>query len=332
MLDLVIVFIYTSKNETTTINLNSIIKNNKGIKVIDICQDDFKNDYHKFLDLRPLKYWDGGEIWYWGSDNIFLYWYLSNNSIKAKNYIIFEWDTYCHNVSVVDFFSNESLFKNEGIYCPLLATQEKDPWYYWFNQQKENMFIRTLYKYENFKCCTPLCGTIISDKCVNSIIDHLKEHNFINKMYVETKFATIASYLGFPVIGFNKDMRKYISHDKNIVDLNLKTLTKNKMSLNGIFHPIKDKETIERYFMNDKIQDIPTDKIHKAFYGILVDVKDVLEQLRAINPKEKIQVNNFLNGDPAHGLEKELYLTYEKNGQIFETVIPEKSFIDFENM
>ena len=72
--------------------------------------------------------------------------------------------------------------------------------------------------------------------------------------------------------------------------------------------------------------------VQKAMYGKIVDVKAAIEKLYSINPDEKIQINNFLGGDPAPGVGKSLYLTYEKNGQLFDITIPENGILDIKNL
>lgn len=330
MIDNIIIFIYTQKDEITLANLRSLEKNNPDVPIYPVCQNDFKDDYHKFLDLRPVRMWSGPEIWFWGSDCLFLHWYLKYN-IRAKNYTILEWDTYAYNMSIKEFIGKDIISNNTGIYCAYAVSAKEDSWYYWFNFQRDNKLISDFYTWNNFMCCTPLCCTLISDNCVSAIIAHLKEYNFGNKIYAETKFATLGKYLGFGVKEI-PNIRQYISYDINIVNHKLDELSNGGKSANfrGVFHPIKSVDTIRKYFMNtDKLNNC---KIHKAYYGVITDVKDSIEKLLEIAPSEKIEINNFLNGDPAHGYNKELHLIYEKNGQIYETVIPERSFLEIDKL
>lgn len=336
MNDFVVIFIYTTKNDITIANLESIKRNNPNTTVIDICQDDFKHSHYDFLDLRPIKHWKPDEIWFWGSDNIFLHWYLEQQSIRAKNYLILEWDTYIHNISINDFFGN-NIEKNTGISCVALSSADKHPWNHWFRYQHKHALLNKFYTQKNLHCCTPLCATIISDDCTKDIIKHIKNYWFANKIYVETKFITLASYLGYNIKSIDiPDLSSYISFDPNVVISKLNQLSDNGKHSNfkGIFHPVKNTEIIRKYFMNKEQIDRLNEnyKIHKAVYGTITDVKHAIETLLSIAPEEKIEINNFLNGDPAPGVNKELYLTYEKNGQIYETVIPEREFLDIKNL
>lgn len=326
--DLIIIFIYTKKNDITNINLSSLKKNNPTIQIVDICQDDFIDIHYKFLDERPIKFWKPHDIWYWGSDNIFLYWYLSS-TLRAKNYLLLEWDTFAFHTSVVDFFDQTDITENTGIKAINYVRYKDNPFYHWFKEQKNNAFIKKIYTYDNFACCTPLCGTLINDHLVQKIIEHLQEHAYANKFYVESKFATIANYLGFPISEYKTNHKYHISYSENICNNYLQEIEYNTWSKNGIYHPIKDTQTIRRFFMSNNIN---MSRVHKAMYGRVVDVKQAINKLKDINPDEKIYVNNFLGGDPAPGVGKYLYLTYEKNGQIYEITIPENEMIDWEKL
>ncbi len=326
---LIVIFIYTQKDEITQINLDSLKKNNKDIKIIDICQHDFTDYHYRFLDDKPIKLWKPNEIWYWGSDNIFLYWYLSNPTIRAENYLILEWDTFANNQSIVEFFGESELIDNKGIKTINYIRYKDNPFYHWFKEQRDNTFIRDIYTYDNFACCTPLCGTLINDNVVQAIIANLQEHKYANKFYVESKFATIANYLNFTTQEYSLNRKQFISYSENICNNYLNEIEKNNWSKNGIYHPVKKNHTIQRYFMSSQIN---ISKLHKAMYGKVVDVKGSIEKLLSVNANEKIQINNFLGGDPAPGIGKYLYLTYEKNGQIFEITIPENGELDIKNL
>lgn len=328
MHDLIIIFIYTKKDEITKLNLSSLKKNNPDIKIIDICQDDFDDVHYKFLDDKPIRLWKPNEIWYWGSDNIFLYWYLTYK-LRAKNYLLLEWDTFNFRKSVVDCFGETDLTKNIGIKAINYIRYKDNPFYHWFKEQKHNAFIKDIYKYDNFACCTPLCGTLIHNDAVEKIISHLQEHKYGNKLYVESKFATIANYLGIDVREYSTNLKHYISYSENICNNYLQEIEGNSWSKNGIYHPIKSIKTIRRFFVSNQIN---MSRVHKAMYGRVVDVKQAINKLKEINPEEKIYVNNFLGGDPAPGVGKYLYLTYEKNGQIYEVTIPENEIIDWEKL
>lgn len=326
--DLAVIFIYTDKDDITEYNLQALKNNNPELPIFDICQQDFANCHFQFLDIKPIKYWSKHEIWYWGSDNIFLHWYLTQK-VRAKNYLIIEGDTYTDNISIYDFFGQDQINKNEGITGIKYIEYKNDPNYHWFKEQENNQFIDSFYTKDHFKCCTPLCGTLISDKCVNEIINHISTNYFANKLYVETKFATIASYLGFTISTFKKPLESFITYNEDIIKNTMTILAKSGNTA-GMFHPVKNLSTIKNGIASKNISSVlKNNKIHKAIYGKVVDVKEAINKLHELLPNEKIQINNFLAGDPAHGVGKELYLTYEKNNQIFEIIIKENEWLDF---
>lgn len=331
MNNLAIIFIYTKKDDTTAINLQSLKDNNPNIPIFSICQKDFEQCHYQFLDIKPIKYWSAHEIWYWGSDNLFIHWYLTTK-FRAKNYLIIEGDTFSKNISVYDFFGNSILDTNSGITGINYRSYDSEPNYYWFKEQYGNQFIHNIYTTQHLKSCTPLCGTLISNNCIESIIQHISENYFANKIFVETKFATIASYLGFNVGSYEKDLSSYINYSFDLIKNNILDLMKND-NLSGIFHPIKNLDIFNKEISKQSVESLLNNKnIKKALYGKIIDIKEPINKLHSIIPNEKIKINNFLGGDPAHGIRKELYLTYEKNNQIYETTIPEDEFLDFEKL
>ena len=72
MNDLAIIFMYSNKDLITSINYTSIKKHCHDKPVYEIHQNDFSNDYYNFLDYKHISEWSAHDIWYWGSDNIFL--------------------------------------------------------------------------------------------------------------------------------------------------------------------------------------------------------------------------------------------------------------------
>lgn len=333
MNSIAIIFLYTDKDELTKINLEALKYNNPNVPIFDICQRDFNEYHYQFLDIKPIKYWTSHDVWYWGSDNIFIHWYLSN-TFRAKNYLIIEGDTFSKEMSIHEFFGAETIEKNTGITCVKLTTYKENPNYYWFQEQRDNYFINQIYTKDNLKSCMPLCGTLISNNCVEAVISHISENYFSNKLFVETKFGTIASYLGFNIEEYKNPIQSFIDYKPETVVETIDRLCKTD-KFQGIFHPVKNLSTIQNAISNQKIDDTLSSvktKINKAFYGKLVDVKSSIEKLHEIIPKEKIEINNFLAGDPVPGVKKELYLTYKKNNQIFETTIPEGEFLDYNNL
>lgn len=330
--DYILIFIFTRKDNITSINLDSIKKNNPNIPIVEINKSDFDNIYYDFLGNKPIKDWSIKELWY-GCDNLFLYWYLSNDNIRAKNYILIEWDTYCHNISFLDFLGDQ-IITNDGITAIKTISKKNEPNDYWFMQQKDNIFLNSIFGTEHSKKYTPMSCTTISDKCITDIINYIKENTESNKLYIETKFSSIASFLGYPVSQYKKNLSNYISYHENICDrtlLKLSDNTKNK-NFTGIFHPIKKYTSYRKYFIEHNVDNSTKNNINiiSAIYGASIDIKEDIIDL--LNKQKYIDINNEIGGDPAPHKKKTLYLTYEKNGQIYKKVIPEYSVLDRDNL
>jgi len=340
MKDVIILFIYTNKDKLTNTNYESIKRYSRDFEVYPIHQNDFSNHYYNFLDYKHISEWSGNDVWYWGSDNIFLYWYLSNPDKRAKNYLILEYDTYaCEDI--LDFFGLDETFldRHRGISSALsIFFRTYGPGYWWFDFQAYHPLIKEIYGLDNFSACSPLCSNLISDDAVMAIIKHIKEFNGINKLYVETKFATILKYLKYNVLNFkmnNKhnivnNIKYYISYDQHIAMDTIRKISSKQYNINhGVYHPIKQLDIIERYFMPNKIE---KDKIHKAYFGQLCDIKPGLEILINKANLSKIVIDNSIGGDPAPGLSKKLYIEYTKNNEKYTKILDENTVLDINDL
>jgi hypothetical protein len=331
--NLAIIFIYSHKDLLTSINYGSIQKYARDAPIYAIHQNDFPNSYYNFLDYQHISEWRGYDIWYWGSDNIFLYWYLTNPDKRAKNYLILEYDTYASE-DIRDFFNLDDtlLDSHHGVSSALTIFAKTYGYgYWWFDAQRHLPLINKFYGADNFAACSPLCSTLISDDATSSLIEHLKEYPQSNKLYVETKFATILKYLKYNVLNHNNsknvNLPKFISYERQICIDNIRTLAPNPgdMVKSGVHHPIKDTQTLWRYFMTSDTLDIK--EIDRAYFGSIYDAKIAIETLQKAGVR-RIMADNTLCGDPAPGLNKQLYLQYEKDGQILNKIFHENEIID----
>lgn len=334
MNNLAIIFIYSNKDQLTDINYNAIKLHARNIPVYAVHQHDFTQNYYPFLDCQHISEWRGLDIWYWGSDNIFLYWYLSNPDKRAKNYLILEYDTHA-NEDICDFLGldEQYLQNHQGLSSPNTIFAISNNNYWWFRCQKEHPLIKHIYGVKNFCACSPLCGNLISDDAVLTIVDHLKDNPGSNKLYVETKFATILKFLNFDVLNFKStnidiSLTNYVSYDSNIVQRTIHHLQKHNTKISGVFHPIKDIKILRRYFMDSHI--LKKD-IHHVYFGAIYDSKPSIDKLMQAG-LNKIIVDNSLCGDPAPGCRKKLYIKYEKNGQILDAVIDENQTLDIKSL
>lgn len=336
MEDLALIFIYGNKNKLTSINYAALEKYSRNAPIYTVNQYDFTNNYYDFLDYIHVSQWSRNDIWHWGLDNLFIYWYLSNPDKRAKNYIIIEDDTHI-NQDIFDFLNIDKTFMDghRGITSAYTIFAKTDTGYWWFTSQGDLPVITNVYGYENFTSCSPVCSSMISDDAVNAVIEHIKELPSSNKLYTETKFGTILNYLNFNCGSFHNPnlethIKNYISwSDKTVLD-NILDLKSNNKPIEGIFHPIKDINVLRSYFMVD-YQPVDHKQIDTVYYGLMYDAKSAIDILIKAGLKD-IFVNNTLCGDPAGGHNKELYLKYEKDGKIYEKIIPERSVLRLEDL
>ena len=354
--NLAIIYIYSHKDLLTSINYGSIEKYARNTPIYPVHQNDFPNYYYDFLDYKHISQWGGNDIWYWGSDNIFLYWYLSNPDKRAKNYLILEYDTHaCEDIRDFLGLDDTYLDNHSGISSVFtIFCKTYGYGYWWFDAQRTHPLISRLYGIDNFSACSPLCANLLSDDAVSAVVDHLIDNPYSNKLYVETKFATILKYLNYNVLNYHQqncktenvignheniggvhvpytDLKYYISFDKQIA---LNTIRKNapnpgNIVKSGIYHPIKDTQVLWKYFMTT--ESISKDSIHKAYFGTLYNAKSSIETLRKAGIS-KIIADNSLCGDPYPGLHKKLYIEYEKDGQILTKIIDENNILDFDDL
>lgn len=336
MNDLAIIFIYSHKDLLTSINYGSIERHCRDKPIYAIHQNDFPNNYYDFLDYKHISQWRGEDIWYWGSDNIFLYWYLSNPDKRAKNYLILEYDTYaCQDI--LDFFSIDTAFlsSHSGLSSAnTIFAKTYGYGYWWFDVQKFNPIISKFYGIDNFAAASPLCSTLLSDDAAQAVVEHLKEYPQNNKIYVETKFATILQYLKYNVSNFKtniSNMTDYISYDRYRCLENIRKLAPTSGSLvsTGVHHPIKDVQTLWRFFMDT--ESIQKNQINKAYFGSLYSAKIAIETLQKAGINQ-IMVDNSLCGDPVPGLNKQLYIEYEKDGQIYTKTLNENDILNLHHL
>lgn len=325
MHDLAIVFIYTEKNTITNINLQSIIENNKDIPIVQVNYRDF-NQAIPFLGETPLNKWSVRKLWY-SCDSIFLYWYL-NSSLRAKNYLLVEWDTYCNNVSFHKFLGDQ-IFTNTGLTSSKIINIDSHPHDVWFTNNENKKILYSLFGSKYIRKYSPMSCSTISDECVNAIIHYLKNNPIANDLYIETKFGTIANYLDYPVESYHGKFYDYITYHENTCENTIKKLYGH--SLEGIFHPIKKYQIYRKYFANNNTKKNKDIKIHYAIYGSLLDLtKDM--NFFIDNNIDNITIDNNIGGDPAPFRSKQMMLRYEKNGQIFEKVVNEGENLDLSDL
>jgi len=333
MNDIAILFIYTNKCPLTHINYRSVVDHSKDIPVYAIHQNDFSDYFYPELDYRHISQWGGRDIWYWGSDNIFLYWYLSNPDKRAKQYLILEYDTHVTQ-DIREFLKiDQQVINNSGIIsASSIFAKSHGHGYWWFDNQRFHPLIDKFYGWNKFAACCPLCGNMISDDAVQAIVEHIQAIPLVNKLYVETKFATILNYLNYNVSTYNvENISKYLSYNVDLCLDNIVTDFHNSNShkITGMYHPIKDIGVIDKYFFNKTIN---KKQIAKVLFGQINDVKSGIQFVRDILNAKSLIIDNNMFGDPIIGFHKKLYLKYKKNGQIYNKTLNEGETLNFEDL
>jgi len=142
------------------------------------------------LPREPVGLWsmvtDNGQnkVAAWGNADLMVYdWYLSQIEIKAKRWLIVEWDTYC-NASLKDYWAS---IWNVDLGCQEIRSPG-DSWC-WFHDGSE-----VPGEMEPCGVLYPAC-LLISDKCLKAVAEYVKQHYF--KGFSELRLGTVAKHLGF---------------------------------------------------------------------------------------------------------------------------------------
>lgn len=327
MLDYIIVYIFTADNIVTNINFDSIKKYHNNI--VKINHKDFNDIYYPFLGEEPISKWNKNQLWY-SCDSIFLYWYLSNKYERAKNYILVEWDTYCHNTSIIDFIGKDIIDNNNGIISSTILFYKDNPNDYWYKRQNNMALLKKYFSDSEISKYSPMSCSVISDNCINDIIDYIQEYPEINSIYIENKFPTIAKKLGYSLTPFNNNLKNYISYHENICSSKIQQLYKDNLLDRGVFHPIKKINILDKFLLKQMNPNKKNIEIINATYGAYIDVTKEIGYLLSKN--NKLDSNNNISGDPAPGVRKKLTINYKKNNQIYTKTVPENSSLNIDDL
>ena len=317
--DIAIIFLHLTKDKLTSINYQSIIDHSSGVPVYTSNQYDYPKYYYNFLDRKHISEWTPKELWFWGCDNLFLYWYLSNPTKRYKQYLLIEHDTYaCENI--LDFLNIDSnTINNNGITAINIKSYLSDKHYWWFDQFKDSFVIKRTYGLENLHSCTPICCNMISDDAVQGIIKSIQTYPEINKVFSEIKFATILSSLRYNLSTFDNNnqerLSNYITYDVNLCEQTLKqNADSNNRVSKGVYHPIKNLNKIYEYLQYYNLPINNLENITQALYGVSYNALPTIQKLYN-EGKTHINVNNALCGDPAAEITKTLKLNYIQNNK-----------------
>lgn len=336
MNNLAVCFLHGSKDHLTTSNYNSIAQNIYDYPIYTCNQYDYDSYYYDFLDQRHISLWNPEEIWYWGCDNLFLYWYLSNPKKRYKQYLILEHDLRASS-NVIDFLGidDDVIHSNNGIISIKPFTYEANPNFWWFTQHIHHDLIKNQYSNSYLSASSPICGTLISDNAVKTIIDFIRNTPEINKFFSEIKFSTILKINNLPIRAHVNseitDLYEYITWDENLCINKINENINNNINVKsyGLYHPIKTIDKINEYF-NDSVY-IDTKNISMCLFGINYNATNTIQNM--INAGEtEIPINNHLLGDPISGVRKTLKITYKKDGIIYHKSINEGEILSIEDL
>lgn len=329
MNDVAIIFIYGQKNHVTSVNYQSIIEHSDGCDVYTSNQYDYPNHYYDFLNRLHISEWTKEQMW-WSCDNLFLYWYISNpDKHNYKQYIIIEDDTYV-NQNILDFLQIDDNWINShnGIASAKTKKYTDDKDYHWFHQFSTNPVIKNIYTLESLASCSPICCTILSNDAVQSIIEEIKKYPLINTVFAEIKYASILHYLKkYKLSNLNSKVGKYVTYDEKLCLRSIKN-NANINNLSGVFHPIKNINVINEYFI-DKFKDY--NECNQALLGVSLDAKFSIEKAYKTG-QNYIIVDNNLCGDPATGVAKKLRIIYKKNNTQYIKYYDENSKLDLRDL
>jgi hypothetical protein len=320
MQDIAIIFLYTEYNKITKLNLENLKKFNPGVPLYAVNKNDLTKYHYDFFGKEPIHKWSVWDLWY-KCDNIFFYWYLSFN-IRAKNYILVEWDTLCLDISFKNFFGDQQI-KNEGMMSCLLKNIKDLPNDDWFHGNNYRL-LKRFFSRESIYKFSPMSCSVISNECVKGCIDHIKKNPEINNIYVETKLTTISKHLGFPVNEYQQmhpiPFSQYINYHEKMCERTINFLKYND-NMRGIFHPVKQ-EFIYAKYIDDYTLELNKDiKIHKIIYGSCIDITEQAQNI--LNNQNIIVANNNIAGDPCPNKTKELTIIYEQDSKLLSVTIPE---------
>jgi hypothetical protein len=328
MNDVAIIFIYGQKNHITSMNYQSIIQHSAGCDVYTSNQYDYPNHYYDFLNRLHISEWNKEQIW-WSCDNLFLYWYLANPDKHYKQYIIIEDDTYA-NQNILDFLQidRDWINNHNGIASAKTKKYADDKDYHWFKQFSTNPVIKDVYTLENLASCSPICCTILSNDAVQSIVEEMKKHPLINTVFSEIKYASILNYLQkYQLSNLNNKVSEYITYDETLCLQSIENYA-DIGNLSGVFHPIKNINTLHQYFLNKFKAD---NNYTQALLGISLDAMPFIEKAYKTG-QNNVTVDNNLCGDPAPGVAKKLRIIYEKNNVQYIKYYDENSTLDLRDL
>jgi hypothetical protein len=179
---------------------------------------------------------------HWHVDQLLVDWFLTT-TVKAKRYILFEYDTLC--TAPV-----ESIFKNvwnEHAAAARVFYNSKDPWWWGFTE-----FLKTIPpEYHKYAAgLVPINGVLISHQAFTCLANN---HDKLKTLYCEMRIGTILQKEGFKLNEVSKEFQMNNHWKPESIKLSKKP---------GLYHPVKSVNAIiELQLTTQESKPVPIHKL-----------------------------------------------------------------------
>jgi hypothetical protein len=212
-----ILFLYYggAPRDVLAANLSRLRGLNPGASIIPLIHDG-DPFVHGTVDVRRYPCpWDATDAW--ASCDTMIYRWFPERAVRARRYIVCEWDTYA-TISVPAFYAN--VWDADVAAVEIVSRQETPDWL-WFR------YIPWLGALaEHATGLTPFSGTLFSAAALEAICGG----PVIRDAFCELRVATLATHAGVTLTPM-PFARRFISHDRSRISVS---------DAPGIYHPVKE--------------------------------------------------------------------------------------------
>lgn len=214
--DYAILFMYygAALRDVLTANLSRLRRLNPGASIIPLIHD---GDPFVAGSVDVRRYpcpWDTTDAW--ASCDTMLYRWFPDRAVRARRYVVCEWDTYA-TVSIPEFYAG---VWDADVAAVEVVTREDAPDWLWFRYIP---WLGALADYASG--LTPFSGTLFSAAALEAIC----RGPIIRDAFCELRVATLANHAGLTLTPM-PFARGYISHDPTRIKVS---------AAPGIYHPVK---------------------------------------------------------------------------------------------
>jgi hypothetical protein len=195
MNDVCVLFAYYLDNQATRQNFEILRRNNPDVDLHPLMFGDVRAylpGSWLYQQSFPVPE-DAPRHWYWSNCDLLIYDFFRHYSRRYDRYIYLEWDTLC-NADVRDLYRpnwHEDLVTS----CPIRYAKSRHSWSHFLEL---NYVKRVYFTPENLAGLAPLCGVLLSARCLEAITENVLLHwpGFEN-MFCEMRIATAAKVSKF---------------------------------------------------------------------------------------------------------------------------------------